>query len=106
MPEHLVAAILDGELHTHPRPVPRHAVAISSLTESFVGPFGKGRGSPGGWWIIGGPEVHLGAQVLVPELAGCAGSACQTFWRRRGSTQPPIGSARSSRPRPPEPIGC
>ena len=73
MPEHLVAEILDGELHTHPRPAPRHAVAFSNLTASLVGPFGKGRGGPGGWWIIGEPEVHLGAQVLVPDLAG---------WRR------------------------
>ncbi|MFY9974234.1 MAG: Uma2 family endonuclease [Chromatiaceae bacterium] len=73
VPEHLVAEILDGELHTHPRPAPRHAVAFSNLTESLVGPFGKGRGGPGGWWIIGEPEVHLGAQVLVPDLAG---------WRR------------------------
>jgi Uma2 family endonuclease len=73
VPEHLVAEILDGELHTHPRPAPRHAVAYSNLTESLVGPFGKGRGGPGGWWIIGEPEVHLGTQVLVPDLAG---------WRR------------------------
>ncbi len=73
VPEHLVAEILDGELLTHPRPAPRHALAFSNLTESLVGPFAKGRGGPGGWWIIGEPEVHLGAQVLVPDLAG---------WRR------------------------
>lgn len=73
VPPHLVAEILDGELYTHPRPAPRHAVAFSNLTDELVGPFGKGRGGPGGWWIIGEPEVHLDAQVLVPDLAG---------WRR------------------------
>jgi Uma2 family endonuclease len=73
VPEHLVAEILDGELHTHPRPAPRHALAFSNLTGALIEPFGKGRGGPGGWWIIGEPEVHLGAQVLVPDLAG---------WRR------------------------
>ena len=26
-------------------------------------------GSPGGWWIIDEPELHLGEDVLVPDLA-------------------------------------
>ncbi|HYN77838.1 MAG TPA: Uma2 family endonuclease [Lamprocystis sp. (in: g-proteobacteria)] len=73
MPGHLVAEILDGDLYTHPRPAPRPAVAFSNLTGELVGPFSKGRGGPGGWWIIGEPEVHLSGQVLVPDLAG---------WRR------------------------
>lgn len=36
-------------------------------------PFHRGRGGPGGWWILDEPELHLGANVLVPDLAG---------WRR------------------------
>jgi Uma2 family endonuclease len=28
---------------------------------------------PGGWWILDEPELHLGEQVVVPDLAG---------WRR------------------------
>ena len=31
VPDHLVAEILDGELHVNPRPAPRHAVASSGL---------------------------------------------------------------------------
>jgi len=73
LPEHLVGEILAGELHTHPRPAPRHARAYSALTGSLWSPFDAGRGGPGGWWIIDEPELHLGADVVVPDLAG---------WRR------------------------
>jgi Uma2 family endonuclease len=73
VPEHLVAEIINGRLVTHPRPRPRHARAGSSLGDELVGPFDKGRGGPGGWWILDEPELHLGEDVLVPDLAG---------WRR------------------------
>jgi Uma2 family endonuclease len=72
-PEHLVAEIINGQLQTHPRPAPRHAVAYSSLGDELVSPFGKGKGGPGGWWILDEPELHLSGHVLVPDLAG---------WRR------------------------
>jgi Uma2 family endonuclease len=38
----------------------------------FDGPPG-GDDAPGGWWILIEPELHFGADVLVPDLAG---------WRR------------------------
>lgn len=73
VPEHLVAEIIDGELLVHPRPAPKHARAASSLGIEVGSPFDKGSGGPGGWWILDEPEVHLGADVVVPDLAG---------WRR------------------------
>ena len=72
-PPHMVAEIVRGALHLHPRPAPRHARAASVLGGELVGPFDRGRGGPGGWWILDEPELHLGADVLVPDLAG---------WRR------------------------
>ena len=72
-PVHLVAEIINGTLHTHPRPASRHALAASSLGIEIGSPFGKGRGGPGGWWIIDEPELHLGDEIMVPDLAG---------WRR------------------------
>ena len=80
VPEHLVAEILNGELETHPRPAPRHAHACFSLGDELVSPLHKGRGGPGGWWILGEPELHLGSDVLVPNLAG---------WRRERMPQLP-----------------
>ncbi len=73
LPEHLVGEIVGGELHTHPRPAPRHAHVYSALGGSLWSPFHDGSGGPGGWWILDEPELHLGGDVLVPDLAG---------WRR------------------------
>jgi Uma2 family endonuclease len=71
-PENKVAEILDGELFLSPRPASPHAVAAIRLGR-ILGPFDDDPGGPGGWWILGEPELHLGEQVLVPDLAG---------WRR------------------------
>jgi len=73
VPDHLVGEIIDGELTTSPRPAGRHAVASSALGFSLGPPFSFGSGGPGGWWILDEPELHLGADILVPDLAG---------WRR------------------------
>ena len=73
VPEHLVAEILDDQLYTSPRPAPRHANASSGLGGVLHGPFHGGRGGPGGWYILDEPEVHLGRDIVVPDLAG---------WRR------------------------
>ena len=72
-PAHLVAEIVDGTLHAHPRPAMPHALASSRLGGELTGPFDRGRGGPGGWWIIDEPELHLGEDIVVPDLAG---------WRR------------------------
>jgi hypothetical protein len=73
VPSHKVAEIVDGELHVSPRPASRHALASSGLGALVWPPFHHGRGGPGGWWILFEPELHLGENVLVPDLAG---------WRR------------------------
>lgn len=80
VPEHLVAEIIDGVLETHPRPRPRHAMAASDLSSVLGTPFRYGRGGPGGWIFMIEPELHLGPDVVVPDLAG---------WRRaRMPTEP------------------
>ena len=79
-PAHQVAEIVGGTLYTQPRPAPPHAVASSYLGGELTGPFGKGRGGPGGWWIIDEPELHFGEDVLVPDLAG---------WRRERMAELP-----------------
>jgi Uma2 family endonuclease len=70
VPDRLVAEIIDGELITSPRPAPAHALASSALGAELGGPFQFGRGGPGGWWILDEPELHLGGDILVPDLAG------------------------------------
>lgn len=73
VPDHLVAEILDGELHATPRPGLPHARAASVLGGTLGGPFDHGMSGPGGWWILFEPELHLADDILVPDLAG---------WRR------------------------
>jgi Uma2 family endonuclease len=70
VPDNFVAEILDGELYASPRPAPRHADASSGLGGALRNPFDRGRGGPGGWRILDEPELHLGADVVVPDLAG------------------------------------
>jgi len=70
VPDTMVAEIVDGELFASPRPRPRHAVAASALGGDLNPPFQQGRGGPGGWWILSEPELHVGEDVLVPDLAG------------------------------------
>jgi Uma2 family endonuclease len=75
-PEHQVAEILDDELFLSPRPAIPHAHASSILGVEIGAAFGREPGDPGrpgGWWILDEPELHLGADVVVPDLAG---------WRR------------------------
>ena len=73
VPAHLVAEIIDGGLETHPRPRLRHAAAAADLSTMLGQPFRYGRGGPGGWIFMIEPELHLGPQVVVPDIAG---------WRR------------------------
>jgi Uma2 family endonuclease len=72
-PAHVVAEVLFGVLYTHPRPAARHARAASRLGAELDGPFDRGRGGPGGWVLVDEPELHLGEDIVVPDLAG---------WRR------------------------
>ena len=72
-PAHRVAEIVEGVLHTHPRPAMPHALARSVLGRRVGSAYHDKTGGPGGWWIIDEPELHLGEDVLVPDLAG---------WRR------------------------
>jgi Uma2 family endonuclease len=70
LPDHLVGEIVGGRLVATPRPAPAHARASSALGGVLQPPFDFGHGGPGGWWILDEPELHLGPDVLVPDLAG------------------------------------
>lgn len=70
VPPHLVAEIVDGELYTQSRPAMPHARTQSELSWWLGPPFQKGKNGPGGWWIVNEPEIHLGADVCVPDIAG------------------------------------
>lgn len=72
LPEGLTGEILNGQLHTQPRPAGPRTGVESALQIELGGPFDRGRGGPGGWRILVEPEVHLERDrvVCVPDLAG------------------------------------
>jgi Uma2 family endonuclease len=84
LPPHVVGEIIAGELHVSPRPAAPHAWASSRLGGELMAPFDRGRGGPGGWIILDEPELHLGEDVLVPDLAG---------WSKERMPQPPRTAA-------------
>ncbi|CAN5601753.1 hypothetical protein BH23PSE1_BH23PSE1_06280 [soil metagenome] len=72
-PPHMVAELIHGTLHLQPRRAMRHSRACFAMAGLLNDPFQLGDGGPGGWHFGIEPELHLGLEVLVPDLAG---------WRR------------------------
>lgn len=70
IPENMTGEIIDGELHVTPRPSRSHGYAASALGTVVGAPYQFGRGGPGGWVFIVEPEVRLGENIVVPDLAG------------------------------------
>ncbi|HEY3518571.1 MAG TPA: Uma2 family endonuclease [Gammaproteobacteria bacterium] len=70
VPENFVAEILGGELYAFPRPASPHAHAAGRLFHKLSGPFQDGENGPGGWLFLMEPELHFGADVVVPNIAG------------------------------------
>lgn len=73
VPPHVVGELMGGELVTSPRPGPRHASVVTGLGGDLHIRWQRGQGGPGGWLILNEPELRLGQDVLVPDIAG---------WRR------------------------
>jgi Uma2 family endonuclease len=70
VPENMVAEIIEGELYASPRPGGPHARFASAIGMDVGSAYDRGRGGPGGWWILFEPELHLRPDILVPDLAG------------------------------------
>ena len=80
LPVGWVGEILEDELVASPRPAMGHAHFTSRLLGRLTNPFALGEGGPGGWWLFNEPELHLGRDIVVPDLAG---------WRRERLPRPP-----------------
>lgn len=66
--------ILRGTMYAFPRPRAPHQFTSGALLGDLRDPFGRGRGGPGGWWILAEPGVELpSSKELSPDVAG---------WRR------------------------
>lgn len=66
----MTGEIINGELVVTPRPSRRHIYAASALGGELAPAYQFGRGGPGGWVILVGPEIGFGENTLVADLAG------------------------------------
>ncbi|QSQ18825.1 Uma2 family endonuclease [Pyxidicoccus parkwayensis] len=80
LPENVVGELIGGVLHASPRPTGPHMVVASRLEIELGGPFDRARNGPGGWILLFEVELHLGGDVLVPDMVG---------WRRERMPKPP-----------------
>lgn len=76
--------VIDGELFAFPRPAAPHALIQAAVVTDLSAPFQRGRGGPGGWWVLVEPGIRLPrAPEVSPDLAG---------WRRQRLPRiPPTG---------------
>lgn len=88
-PEYVVGEIVDGELFVSPRPASPHAMVSSRLGAVLLTRFDLGEPGPGGWFIVDEPGLHLGEDVLVPDLAGWRRQRMPVFPRATAFTLPP-----------------
>jgi len=82
LPTNMIGEIIGGRLVTMARPSGPHGLVESVLGADVLTAYQRGRGGPGGWWIIDEPEVHFirNIEVMVPDIAG---------WRKERMPRPP-----------------
>jgi len=59
LPENVVGEIIHGVLYAHPRPRSVPLNVEGALISDLMSPFQRGRGGPGGWWILVEPGIEL-----------------------------------------------
>jgi Uma2 family endonuclease len=84
LPMGWVGEIVEDELIASPRPLAAQSRAAFMLGVELGEKLDPRRGGSGRWCFLRAPELHLGSDVLVPDLAG---------WRRDRVTTPVEPSA-------------
>ncbi len=89
LPDDVLGQIVDGELYASPRPATPHTFTASAMGMDVGSLFQRGRGGPGGWWMLFKSELHLGADIVVPDLAGWRHARMPTIPRAAAIELPP-----------------
>jgi len=77
--------IIDGVLYAMTRPRAGHQHRVLRISADISYAFERGRGGPGGWWILPEPGIELaGAPEVSPDIAG---------WRRERLPELPRDSS-------------
>ncbi|MGH9334466.1 MAG: Uma2 family endonuclease [Vicinamibacteria bacterium] len=76
--------VLGGEIEGLPHPLPQHGWTQGMLFADLSSPFGRGRGGPGGWWLILETDVILGPHdIVAPDITGWRRERMPAFPRTR-----------------------
>ena len=71
LPEGIKGEIIHDTLYAQPRPFSRHQDIAGAITSDVRGAYQRGRGGPGGWWIIVEPGVRIAPkEEFSPDVAG------------------------------------
>jgi Uma2 family endonuclease len=82
LPGNVKGEVIDGVLYTQPRPRSVHADIATYLASDLKGPYQRGRGGPGGWWILLEPGIQMpDSPEVAPDLAG---------WRKERMPRLPV----------------
>lgn len=74
LPSNVKGEIIEGVLYTMTRPRGLHQDLALSIGSDLRGPYRRGHGGPGGWWILPEPGIELAdTPEIAPDIAG---------WRR------------------------
>jgi len=81
LPEAVRAEVLGGAIEVLPSHSVAHQIIAGNLSSDISSRFMRGRGGPGGWWIVADVDVELSTHDVVrPDLSG---------WRKDRVPQPP-----------------
>ncbi len=70
LPDNVVGEIIGGDLYASPRPRFGHARLQLLVSRQLPEPGNGGPVVGEAWVFAGGPELHLGRDVVVPDIAG------------------------------------
>jgi Uma2 family endonuclease len=85
LPAHMKGEIIDGVFYAMTRPRGAHQDILGEITSLLRPPFQKGKGGPGGWWILPEPGIEfVGSPEVSPDVAG---------WKRERMTKAPTTSS-------------
>jgi len=74
LPPGIKGEIIEGVLYTMTRPRGPHQAVALDIGADLRDPYARGRGGPGGWWILPEPGIELeNTPEIAPDIAG---------WRR------------------------
>lgn len=82
--------VLAGELVVQPSPTPAHQSTLGEIYAELRNPFQRGRGGPGGWWLIQDVDVEFGPHdICRPDISGWRTESLPVFPGERPIRQRP-----------------